>query len=491
MLSGLSFVRHDICSLSEPQIALVAAELRMPFLADFLASISRLQAFLPGSNVRTYLHDLLLNRSFRIISPCSGHPLDSGSSMVLWFKTVVFSFPEEPTILLAIGDLGLGFPICSALIVDRGLLLTLTENDWGFSEKHLPELTGLIHSTSWRPDRASGPINLVMGEPNFAHHAWNQLSVLEDLIREDMPRDMRILVTHEPLGPVQEIFPELSSWPILKVQGDELKSSNAPGALFVPVGGQRISTRLTTRLMGFFEGRASPKCQAIRAALSLTSGPVFWVSIRTNNRTLTNQHEMLVALSREFLQAAPNGAIIIDGFSLPDDLDSYTPYYKEHAQTALSADLAAADAICRALDYTEKIYVAAGLKVADSILLGRRASIYFCHHGTVQHKVGWFSQVPGMVHTNQALLKRGPAEWVAAQSEMAVPPKYISCEIVSDADMSVGANHELGSLLNQGNYTIIDVPAAIDEFFEYASNVNVVHRAGAGNLHSTRSGISP
>jgi hypothetical protein len=121
--------------------------------------------------------------------------------LVLVDKTVAFSFPNEPTLLLGIGDLSQGFPISAALLTDRGLLLGLVATDWGFSERHLPNLASVIQAIGWAPAPAMGQLNLVLGDSNFAHHAWNQLSALEELVQDDLPDNVRMISTHQPLGP--------------------------------------------------------------------------------------------------------------------------------------------------------------------------------------------------------------------------------------------------------------------------------------------------
>ena len=57
------------------------------------------------------------------------------------------------------------------------------------------------------PGPAVGPVNLVLGHPNFAHHAWNQLSALEEMVRSDLPDGIQMVTTHQPFGPIQKINP--------------------------------------------------------------------------------------------------------------------------------------------------------------------------------------------------------------------------------------------------------------------------------------------
>jgi hypothetical protein len=120
--------------------------------------------------------------------------------------------------------------------------------------------------------------------------------------------------------------------------------------LFAPAGGRIITAGLVRRLLAVAETRISPPCAGIRVELSAVRGPVLWMSVRTRNRTATNQHDMLAALGRTFLRAAPNGAILIDGFSLPDDFASYPSYRQAEARAVLAEDQAVAEALRQALD---------------------------------------------------------------------------------------------------------------------------------------------
>jgi hypothetical protein len=287
------------------------------------------------------------------VSPSAGRILRSGCSLVLVegnLFSVVFSFPEEPALFLAVGDLSQGFPLCAAILTVRELLLELVVTPWGFSERQLANFADVIEATGWAPGPVAGVVNLVLGHPNFAHHAWNQLSALEEMVGGDLPYGIRMVATHQPFGPIHEIFPELIHWPLLCTPVTGLQALNAPGALFVPVGGREIQASLVKRLLTFAETRTSAQCRAIRAAVSSVRGPVLWISVRTRNRTATNQHAVLTTLGNSFLKAAPNGAIIIDGFSLADDHAKQSPYYGfTDYLGVVEEDQAAAEALLRAL----------------------------------------------------------------------------------------------------------------------------------------------
>ena len=448
----LTFVRHDVQALQPNEIEAVSRRLDLPNLAAFRAAIDAAQADAGTGTVRRYLRDLVKQSWFEIVSPASGRTLRSGCSLVLSDKAVVFCFPEEPTLLLGVGDLGQGFPICAALLVDRGLMLATAATDWGFSERHLPELAALIQATGWMPGPVVGTLKLIVGDANFAHHARNQLAAIEALLQGERSDGIGLVTTELPFGPLPEIFPELATWTLTGAPNNGLQALNGPGALFAPAGSRAITAPLVRRLLAFAETRQSAQGRAIRAALSAVAGPVLWVSLRTQSPTPTNQHEVLAALGRCFLRAAPDGAIVIDGPPRPEGP-------RDGDAGLLRRDRGAAEALRAALENggrAPRVHVAVGLTITDGILLSRQASVYFCHHGTPQHKIGWFRSVPGTMHGNRASLRPDVAAWVAAQSAVAIQPHCLPLDLVADAGAS-------------GDYTITDIPAAIAAFFRHAA----------------------
>ncbi len=479
--AGTVYGRHDLHLLPADDRAATASRLGLPYLEQFASSVDAVQRAAEGGTVRRYLRDLVRQGWFAIVSPTTGRRLQSGCSLLLVDKTVVFSFPDEPALLLGVGDLSLGYPICAALLTDRALLLGLVATDWGFSERHLPGLASVIDATQWTPGPATTGLQLVLGDLNFAHHAWNQLSALDELVPQGVPDGLTMVATQEPLGPIQDLFPDLAKWPLTYTHDTELQALNAPGALFAPVGGRKISAGLTERLTAVADANGTAAGQAIVATVAGARGPVLWMSVRTQNRTLTNQHAVLTALGAAFLQSAPDGIIVIDGYSLTADLARYPRYHQDMAHKIAAEDRVAAEAVRDALaaaGSAGRVEIAVGLTILDSIALARHASIYFCHHGTVQHKIGWFHSVPGLVHSNRTILAHTPGAWVAAQSAVALPPAYVSPQLVSDDEVPAGV-HAYGHLLRYENYTIIDIPATIAAFFAHAANNGVVLTAAA------------
>ena len=78
-----------------------------------------------------------------------------------------------------------------------------------------------------------------------------------------------------------------------------------------------------------------------------------------------------------------------------------------------------------------------------------------CHHGTIQHKIGWFHKINGIVHSNIDVLITNPAQWVKEQSEVALLPYYLPSEFIKSVENT--SLSEFNSLLHHDNYFIENV----------------------------------
>ncbi len=319
----------------------------------------------------------------------------------------------------------------------------------------------VMQTSGWTPGPVTQKPQIVIGDANFAHHAWNELSCLEELIAEKTPEDLEMIAVHESLGPLKELFCELSNVNIVNITDPMLESCNSPGALLFPVGGQIITTSLIQRIINFSETKIAPRCAELRDVLAIADGPILWISVRTRNRTVTNQREMLTELGRSFMERFPKGIIVIDGFSFAANYEQAPSYTRATADEVYAEDKVEATLLAKELQkgYVDRrVFVAVGFKINDSILLAREADIYICHHGTVQHKIGWFNGVPGLVHCNRMVLASRPSAWVASKSEIAIPPLYVPIEFVRDAALDADKKIK-ATLPNQDNYTITDIGA--------------------------------
>ena len=150
---------------------------------------------------------------------------------------------------------------------------------------------------------------------------------------------------------------------------------------------------------------------------------------------------------------------MLDGHSLSEDDYRLVELgdSSNHAIAAADADVAA-KVTNRLVHRNSKIYQTAGRPLSEALALARTCDFYVCHHGTVQHKIGWFTCVPGVVHANTRVAQSKPALSVAAQTEGGQPPSYLPAELIEDE--ASNAHGALADALRHENYTIVSVDEA-------------------------------
>lgn len=460
---------YNLYGLNKDSLESLSKRVNLPYLYQFMESIKTLQEKIGSGRVHRYFIELITHGRLEFISPKTGSNVKSGNSIILNDKTTIFSVPDEPEFLLAVGDLSCGYCLCSVILFQENIILKLAQTDWGFSERHIPRLNAIIKRIGWKPAQSQEAPVLVVGDANYAHHAWNQLSALEVLTEQDLPHPSKMIVTDQPFGSIKEIFPEFSDLQVENCPDYHLEDMNRLEAVFLPVGSIFLTATTIERLIKIAKSKLSPSCKALLDSINDAEGPILWLSVRTRNRTAINQHELLTEIGASFLKEAPYGTIIIDGFSLPADFEQKSGYHKTNDLQVVKADVIAAENIkleIRKRILSGQIHIAIGYSVLDSIYLARKANFYFCHHGTVQHKIGWFSTVNGVVHCNQITLRTHPANWVASKSELAALPQYIPIEYVEDTELN--ATDEFRHLFNYENYLIKDIFSVTQFFLNHA-----------------------
>ncbi|MGJ3703123.1 glycosyltransferase [Variovorax sp. AFSI2.2] len=450
-----------IVDLDEKRVAELSDCHGLPKLAESLENINFSSAFVDGTCIRRYLADCLQQGSFEIICPRSGRRIAAEFSVVLRDKSTFVIFDG---LVLGIGHLGLGFPIMAIIFPEEGLFLKLIDDYWGVQERHLPMLADVI--SAMRPGPSKG-ITLVSGDANFAHHAWNQLSVLQSIVDGGVKCTAQLISTHEPLGPMPKLFPELSHWTMHRVPDWELEHINQFGKMVLPLGGTFVQQRLVERLLHF--AVTLPKASEIESLFSRVEkyeGPILWMSVRTRNRTALNQTEALIEIGTRFLSICPTGSIILDGHSFADDLATNPGYAPAAQREVVTEDLQVAHIVANKLRSEKGAHVrvefAVGLTISETILLAQYATFYFCHHGTVQHKIGWFTSCSGVVHCNRRTTQALPAHYVKNQSEIASLPAYTPLELI-DAPDHIQSEEALQQALKTENYRFVSI-AAIGDF---------------------------
>lgn len=453
-----SITEVDLSAAGRDAVLAAAAQFDLPYLTQCRESIRLLNQLTGPASVRKYLEDVVSTGSFEVVSPVSGRRLKSGSTFLprspaLQHKSpTVFGFPDEPGLLIITDDVSLACPIVAAVLIDRPLVCKFVSAAWGVSTDDLPAILDLIRQGGWTPMPGDSRPVLVIGDENFAHSAWNQLPAIEQMLH--VSHDLEVVETARPFGELGDFLPVRGP---RRVATAELPSLCAPGARVLMAASLRVTASLAARIVDVSRLSLSGRSLAIHERFK--RAPVLWLSVRTRNRVAINQADALFVIARHFLRTTPRGCIIIDGFSRAIEEVAWS-------NEIAAADKAEADRIADMIGHPN-VHVAVGLNIRESIALGSLASAYFCPHGTIQHKVGWFNAVPGVVHANTGLLGMpNMSSWVKAQSEIALEPIYLPVEHVRDSGLGRGAYPELQHIVPQENYEFVDVDATASFFFK-------------------------
>jgi len=452
------------------QIGQCATSYNLPFFGEFLADVIERQSGENEAFGRRYQRETILRPGLGIVSPLSGSPVVSTQSMLVRGK-IFYQFFEGIDYYVISSRIRFGYPLAALFVPQANCLLKWERGgSQSILPAHLCSLARLLERDEAGPHPIAGPPIVLIGHRNFAHHLWNELSALElflSLGASVPPPELQI--TREPLGPVDAIFPELASWKIARLGDRASHSRLEPGRLFVNLGGYRISSTLRKRIVRHAITAATPQTSSLIAEIRALRAPVFWLSVRMQNPTFTNQKEILIAIATKLLDRYAKCCILFDGFSVPHDWqstnDESARFYTEAGGATRNEIGRIIEAIMRGRTRAPSHRVAnlGGLGILDTIALAQLADSYFCHAGTVQHKIGWTSNKPGIIHGSLKVLSEDPAEWHATRLEGGVKPCAIAPEMIEDVP-----SDGLRGNSRENNYRAVDCDAlssfAVDYF---------------------------
>ena len=133
--------------------------------------------------------------------------------------------------------------------------------------------------------------------------------------------------------------------------------------------------------------------------------------------------------------------VLIDGFSLPDDI-GIRGRYDEPALRARNASVC--DQAARLLAAAETrgwrnltLHDLTACNTPLSMSLAGRATFYLCHKGTQQHKIAWLYDVPGLIHGSEAVLANLSVWWTAEMALSPFLPKLVPAETIVDVKRRV------------------------------------------------------
>lgn len=360
-----------------------------------------------------FQEQVVADRALTAICPVSGRILRSSRSLIAEANAPIFyRFLGEQIFDLAVGREGQGYVrLYLHLPALRLVILLVHRYRWhGWTE--IEQLRALLIAEH-RAVRAflnrdePAEVCALVDNSHFAHHLWNVLSGLERLIDSGAADGLdRIVVSAEPVGPPETLFPELAASatpvPIERARFPAvIDQALARNRLLIRPGGRVISDRLIERVRRLAEDHASAAAGHSLRQLREQTGPILWVTLRAENRTWVSQVPGIIAIGRWLARDYPGAALILDGFSVPRG-EPRLPL-AEQART-IAREQVIADAIARGLRPHLRIHSLIGAPLLDCLLHTRVADGYLAHHGSVQHKIGWLADCPGVIHANRLVL---------------------------------------------------------------------------------------
>lgn len=473
----------------------------LPHYHAMLASLTALNEWTCPRAVLRYQAAIVQQGEFQLDSPWTGNAaaasrcvIANNSPVGMGDIVIAYYVPTQPALWVCSGGVKDGFPLTEVYLPVADEIIWSSGPEQvvrnAVVREELRSLTATLEASVPEPL----PVEILLGHPNFAHGIWNELAGIERWLQL-VPGGLghcRLSTIYQPLLPVARLFAgQLSG-------GTGGDSDRAIGLGLQPgmvtrLGATRIPKSLRERLQGVLSAATAREITEPVVAAMVDCWPVVWMSVRLDSRTSENQDEFLTALVKAISRDFPRAGFLLDGFSLPADIDQ--PIYDAPARKAVAALMLGLEGdtiqnmrelmetreravtahvaqLTQALDDRPRPVVnVSGLGMVDATYLARLAHYYVCHAGTLQHKVAWIYDIPGTVHSNTASLGPGVAQWLADQLEDGRKPSLLSQTLVSDRPSIRGFNQ----VERNRDYRIADIDAAVREILEQLRRAMLNH----------------
>lgn len=419
---------HEIHRIRD--LVAVAGHPLAEMAADLRALLRELNAFEFDRRVRAYQHQLYTDGRLALDESCLAGYRAIGSARVLHTAIAICLTNGTDRVWLASTSHGhahdLGFVYVGALATffvsdrhDDGEAQELRRLVLGFEA----ELDEGRHG-SWQTIGEAAPL-LLIGHNNFAHFIWNELPALCELEKLSPASNLTAAVLSEPFGDLHFKFP--SSEPLPTHQFAEGVVCFY-GSAKVVTAEARQRTVDACRMTG--SDQLDPR---------IPDGPVVWVSLRLMYRHAVNQAPFVKALCAELEKWDQRPTIVLDGFSLPVDLEvpgrHRVDYLQgqqravcELARTIMSENQSAITII----DATHLDIVRISALIAET---GERDEVFYVSSlGTQQHKLAWVTDIAGIIHASREMTGPAPSTaWQQTQADTLMEAIAVPAALMADA----------------------------------------------------------
>jgi hypothetical protein len=388
------------------------------------------------------------DKSVSAFCPFGGKRVVSNQSFLANINVIFYRFESEQVFYVATAGIGSGFRKSALYFPENDLVITAGDS-WGFQQADLLELKARMvcgaqacYDYLSDPDQKSRKSAVCLGFYHFAHHLWNELSGLHRLYRKHLLSSVdRFLVLREPLGPIEQIFPEIPADRIERKDStsDLFYEILTQGYFAVRVGDDYLARDLASRIAKISAANCSSGTLEKVKETSSKYRPLLWVGIRVGNRAWADQVHGLSNVIASLHEEFPALGVVFDGFSLPADRSAQLSDEQGYS-TILAQENEIVSSIVGNLQRRQVqvgIFNIIGLSIFDANVWAHAIDVYVSPHGSLQHKVGWFTNKHGIVHTNQTLLQK-PAKYIWEAVENGIPPRYIDSASVTDIHSESG-----------------------------------------------------
>lgn len=406
-----------------------------------LACILRNQPSSDEAATAVLQSDALRSGSWACVCPFSGEVIRSRSSLLAQTgQPIYYVFGEgERQFLLAVGRDTTGFSPLYMYFPADNLVMLLGSSAWAWLGRN--ELDQLLAFVIARPsavrvylEDSGRTVATLIDHTHFAHQIWNVLPGVQALLDSGLnPEAFSWRVVHEPVAPIDVIFPELQGSSVRRASESEVPASVLSERLFVVrPGSRRLTPRPIERVRQAVATFAPPALNRRMEEIRRTHWPVLWLTVRADTRTWQGFAAGMADVLNQLQAHYPDLAVILDGYALPRSQS--TPNARQSA--AMIAEREIIEALTAGCDRSCVVLELIGDPLPVSIHAASIADCYLAHHGTLQHKVAWFANVPGVVHSNRRMLSGVDGSLAHYPAFAASPstrtPRYLPPDAVTD-----------------------------------------------------------
>lgn len=421
--------------------------------------ISHLNEINRNDGTKRFQDEILFFGKFNILCPITNQNVYPAYNFFLpHMPAVIYIFEAAERLALVSSVLSLGNPIVAAA---TKTIWTETENfkfhqnPTSLMDIARSSLTELSSSTP-KIDLSIKP-KLFCGHKNLAHFIWNELPTIDSSIFGQ--REIETCIMWDPFN--LHLKPPYSGKLIPVARVDAIQNWNSS---LVFIGASTfLSHNVRSRLL---RSAIKEKIPEVRK-LYITVRP------KSVSKYLVNQVDFLCSLIRAFHEKYEDMKFVLDGFSMPDDLERSiykSPIRSRFAERVKQSNHIIGKIIHAVPQAKKNIRNITGMNLTSALEIISSCSYYVCHAGTQQHKIGWLFPRGGFLHSNSLGTSDHAIKWLSEQTECAIAPSRPNPEHVEDVEPHEDIRKVQAA--ENRNYRITDTSSVIRKILEdYRSSV--------------------